>query len=308
MFRRLLVCVLLAAPALSFAASKEIVDLQRDVALLQQQLRDLQRSQDEKFAGLMELARQAVDGSNKANTGTAVIQNSLGKSLEDLQRQVVSPVVGLGTRMDNMSNDVRTLQQAVSDMASLMAKMQTQLNDLSTAVKAINLPSVAPPGQTGSGVGSTPGGTGDGAPMPAMDLYNNALRDKTSGKLDLAVQGFTDYLKYYPTGDLAPNSQFYIGMIHFGQGNYEAAASEFDMVLEKYQENSKTREARLYKGRALVKIPGHKTEGADEFAELIKRYPGSDEAKQACSERMALGLRCAAPAAAPHNAAKKGKR
>ena len=60
-FRRLLVCVLLAAPALSFAASKEITELQRDVALLQQQLRDLQRSQDEKLSALLELTRQAVD-------------------------------------------------------------------------------------------------------------------------------------------------------------------------------------------------------------------------------------------------------
>jgi TolA-binding protein len=308
MFRRLLVCVLLAAPALSFAASKEIVDLQRDVALLQQQLRDLQRSQDEKFAGLMELARQAVDGSNKANTGTAVIQNSLGKNLEDLQRQVVGPVVGLGTRMDNMSNDVRTLQQAVSDMASLMAKMQTQLNDINDRLKVMSAPPLQAPQQSGPGGGGTPGG-GEGAPMPAMDLYNNAMRDKGSGKLELALSEFGDYLKYYPTGDLAPNSQFYIGMIHFGQGNYEAAASEFDMVLEKYQENSKTKEARLYKGRSLVKIPGHKTEGADEFAELIKRYPTSDEAKQACSERMALGLRCAAPpAGASRTTSKKGKR
>jgi TolA-binding protein len=295
MFRRLLVCVLLAAPVVSFAASKEIVDLQRDVALLQQQLRDLQRSQDEKFAGLMELARQGVDGANKANTGTAVIQSSLGKNLEDLQRQVVGPVVALGTRMDNISNDVRTLQQAVSDMSSLMAKMQSQLNDINDRLKVMSAPPLqAPP--PGSVAGGVPGGASDGAPMPATDLYQNALRDKGSGKLDMALQEFSDYLKYYPTNDLAPNSQFYIGMIHFGQGNYEAAAHDFDMVLEKYGDNnSKAKEARLYKGRSLVKIPGHKTEGADEFAELIKRFPGTDEAKQACSERMALGLRCAAP-------------
>ena len=50
MFRRVLVCILFAAPALSFGASKEIMELQRDVALLQQQIKDLQRSQDDKFA------------------------------------------------------------------------------------------------------------------------------------------------------------------------------------------------------------------------------------------------------------------
>lgn len=300
---RLLVCLLLAAPVSSNGASKEIVDLQRDVALLQQQLRDLQRSQDEKLAALTELVRQAVEGAGKANTNTAIIQSSLSKTLEEQQRQVVAPVVGITTRMDNLSNDVRTLQQAVSDMAAMMAKMQSQLSDISQQVQAMTKPPAPPPpGGTTSGVPGTD--SGGAPPMPATDLYNNAMRDKGSGKLDLALQEFSDYLRWYPTGDLAPNSQFYIGIIHYGQGNYEAAAQDFDMVLEKYQENSKTREARLYKGRALVHLPGHKTEGADEFAELIKRYPGTDEARQACTERQALGLRCGVPAAS----AKKGSK
>src|SRR5437588_5108726 len=134
MFRRLLVCVLLAAPTLSFAASREIQELQRDVSLLQQQIRDLQRAQDEKFAALTELARQAIDAGNKGSTGVAVIQSSLNQSLRDLESKVVTPVVNQGVRIDNMSNDMRTLQQAVSDLASVMSRMQAQLTDLSNAV------------------------------------------------------------------------------------------------------------------------------------------------------------------------------
>ncbi|HXB73311.1 MAG TPA: tetratricopeptide repeat protein [Candidatus Acidoferrales bacterium] len=305
----LLVCVLLAAPALSFAASKEITELQRDVALLQQQLRDLQRSQDEKLAALLELARQAVDTANKANTGTAIMQSSLSKNLEEQLKQVVGPVVGMNARMDAVSNDVRTLQQAVSDMGSLMAKMQSQLNDLTTAVKAINIAPVPPP-QPGTTIGGAPGGVPgqEAPPMQATDLYQNAMRDKGSGKLELALQEYADYLKWYPTGEFAPNCQFYIGTIHYGQGNYEAAAKDFDKVLEMYGETSKTKEARLYKGRSLVHLPGHKTEGADEFLELIKGYPGTDEAKQACSERIALGLRCPAPGAPTRSTGKKGNK
>src|SRR5471030_3511968 len=128
-FRRLLVCLLFAAPTLSFAASKEIVELQRDLGMLQQQVKDLQRSQDEKFAGLQVLVQQAVDGANKATTSVAVIQSSLGQSLKDQQGQVVGPVVVLGTRMDTMSNDLRTVQQAVSDLAGVMSRMQAQLTD-----------------------------------------------------------------------------------------------------------------------------------------------------------------------------------
>ena len=128
-------------------------------------------------------------------------------------------------------------------------------------------------------------------------MYNAARQDYVSGKYDLAVQEFNDYLKYYGNTSYAPNAQFYIAMIHFAQGNYEAAVKEFDMVLEKYPDNNKTADALLYKGRALVKMPGHKTEGANEFMEVIRRYPKSDQAVQACTERKALGLNCGAPAA-----------
>jgi len=296
-----LVCVLLAAPTLSFAASREIQELQRDVSLLQQQIRDLQRAQDEKFSALTELARQAIDAGNKASTGVAVIQSSLTQSLRDQEAKVVTPVVNLGVRMDNMSNDMHTLQQAVSDLASVMSRMQAQLTDLSNAVKLIGAPPTAPP----QPLGSNPGGSAEAPPMPATDLYNHAMADKTSGKLDLASQEFADYLKYYGNTELAPNAQFYIGTIHFGQGNYEAAVRDFDMVLEKYQDNPKTADARLYKGRSLVRMQGHRTEGADEFKELIKRYPGTDQARQACSELTSLGLRCAPPVAGAKGASKR---
>ena len=304
-FRRLLVCVLLVAPNLSmplFAASKEIVELQRDLGMLQQQVKDLQRSQDEKFAGLQVLVQQAVDGANKATTSVAVIQSSLGQSLKDQQGQVVGPVVVLGTRMDTMSNDLRTVQQAVSDLAGVMSRMQAQLTDLGNAVKLINTPLAAPPQQPGS----TPvPGAAEVPPIPANALYDNAMRDKGSGKLDLALQEYADYLKWYGNTDYAPNAQFYIGMIHFGQGNFEAAVKDFDMVLEKYQDNTKTPDARLYKGKSLVRMQGHKTEGADEFKELIRRYPNTDSAKLACTELTSLGLRCSAPPAAPKSTAKR---
>ena len=143
--------------------------------------------------------------------------------------------------------------------------------------------------------------------MSATDLYKHAEADRGSGKLDLALQEYADYLKYYGNTELAPNAQFYIGIIHYGQSNYEAAVRDFDMVLEKYQDNPKTADARLYKGRSLVRLQGHRTEGADEFKELIKRYPGTDQAKQACTELTSLGLRCSAPAAGPRGAAKRSR-
>ena len=302
--RSLLICVLLAAPVLAPAASKEIQELQRDVALLQQQIKDLQRSQDEKFATVTELARQAVEAANRANTGVAVITSNLDKNLREQTDKVTAPLQGFGTRVNEMGGDVRTLQQAVGDLTALLGRMQAQLTDISNSIKVMQTPPAPPPSSTGG----APAGASDVPPMSAQKLYETARGDYSGGKYDLAVQEFADYLKYYGNTDLAPNAQFYIAMTHYGQKNYDDAVKEFDMVLEKYPDNNKTAESLLYKGRALVKTPGHKTDGANEFMEVIKRFPKTDEATQACNERKSLGLNCGAPASPAVRAPAKRKK
>src|SRR5262249_34363498 len=143
MIRRTLVCsailtaLLTISPPPSSGASKEIQELQRDVAQLQDMIRALQRSQDEKLTRLDTLVQQSLNSANDAGKSVAVIQSSIQGSLTDMQNKVSAPVVGLNKRMDDMSNDMRTLQQAVSDLASAVSKMQSLLNDINIGVKSI---------------------------------------------------------------------------------------------------------------------------------------------------------------------------
>ena len=306
--RSLLVCLLLGIPALAPGASKEIQELQRDVALLQQQIKDLQRSQDEKFAAVTELARQSIDAANRANTGVAVITSNIEKNLRDQTEKVATPVVGLSTRLGEMGGELHTVGQAVGDLTALMSRLQAQLTDISNAIKVMQAPPAAPPGQAAQPAQpGQPLAANDAPPMPAETMYNSARQDYVSGKYPLAVQEFADYLKYYGNTGFAPNAQFYIAMIHFVQQDYATAVKEFDMVLEKYPDNNKSAESMLYKGRALVKMPGHKTEGGNEFMEVIRRFPKSDQAGQACDERKKLGLNCGAPAAPARTPTKRKK-
>jgi tol-pal system protein YbgF len=301
MFPRLCVWVLVASPTLAFAASKEILELQRDLTQLQQQVRDLQRSQDEKFAALQVLVQQAVDNASKANTAVAVIQSGFQQNIRDTETKVVAPVVGLASRMDQVSNDLRTVQQAVSDVTGLMAKLQAQLTDVGNAVKVMQAPAPPPPAQT------TPGGASavpETPTIPATDLYSNARRDMSGGKLDLALQEFSDYLKWYGNTDLAPNAQYYIAYIHSSQGDYDHAVAEFDMVLEKYPDNSKTPDSLYNKGLALTKM-GRRTDGAQEYRELIQRFPANDLSKRACDQLKGMGLSCGARAGTPAKSAPK---
>src|SRR5215471_5676841 len=294
MFPRILVCSLLAAamlsltPAPSSGASKEIQELQRDVAQMQDQLKQLQQSQDRQLAEIRVLVQQSVSAANDATRSVDVIQSGFQQNLRDQESKVVTPVVGLNTRMDSMSQDMRTVQQAVSDLTGMISKMQTQLSDLGNTIKVMQAPAPPPPGTSlspgGGGPGASTAPPSNEAPtISATDLYANANRDRTGGKLDLALQEYADYLRWYGNTDLAPNAQYYIASIHASQGDYESAIREYDMVLEKYSDNNKTPDAIYGKGIALTKT-GRRTDGAREFQELIKRFPNNALAAQACTQ------------------------
>ncbi len=299
--RGLAVVALLWVPSLAFGASKEIQELQRDVAQLQEMVRSLQQSQNERLAAITVLVQQAVDAANKANTSVAVLESGLRQSIRDQEAKVVTPVVGVGAKVDQMITDFQAMRESVNDMASRLSKLQTQMVDVTNAVRTIQAPPAPPPGATGAP-------TASGAPpVPAETLYQNAQRDRLGGKADLALQGFSDYLKYYGNTELAPNAQYYIAEIHFSQGDLDSALKEFDMVLERYPDNNKTADALYMKGQTLVKM-GRKTQGGQEFRELMKRFPGSDMANKACTQLKALGYACtsARPAARTPTRRKKG--
>jgi TolA-binding protein len=173
---------------------------------------------------------------------------------------------------------------------------------LRITVKILQAP---PPSATGSTIGAAGPPTIDAPTVSATDLYNNATRDRSSGKLNLALNEFSDYLKWYGNTELAANAQYYIASIHYSEADYHDALREFDLVLEKYpSDNNKIPEALYYKGMTLTRM-GKQTAGAEEFQELYNRFPSRDLARQACSQLLSMGLRCASTDAA---ASKSGVR
>jgi TolA-binding protein len=315
MFRSFSVLILLAAlaspPSAPAAASKEIQELQRDVALLQQMVKELQAAQDKKFADVLSSTQQAVESANRANTAIASIQSSLQQSLRTQEDKVVAPVVGLSTRMDTLTTELRATEQNLTDLSSQLTKILATLDDMKQAIKVIQAPPMAPPpADSGSasqpGASSTttaPGGQTASAdcgslPGSSVDTYNNARHDYESGNTDFALTEFADYLKCFEKTPLASNAQYYIGMVHYVKGEFDTATKDFDLVLEKYPENAnKNPESRYYKGMSLLK--SHKpTEASTEFKELILRHPRTDLAAQACKQLESLGMHCPSPAPA----------
>ncbi len=279
---RFALLVVLALPGV-YGQKKEIMEMQRDILQMQDQLRSLQRSQDEKLAGIQVLLQQTLEVANKASTATAVLEASLRDKLKDQEKNLVVPVAALGTKVDQMSNDFSSVRESMADLTSRVGKLQNQVADLSTAIRIISAPPAPPPG-------TSPASPQSGGPPPgtsAEQLYTAAMRDRTSGNADLSIAQFIDYLKYFGNTDLAPNAQYYIGEIEYLRGDYTASLAAFDKLLEAYPDNSKTPDALLLKGRALVKS-GYKAEARKEFESLIKKFPAHENSAKARTELRAL--------------------
>src|SRR5579872_6476447 len=278
-FSRLIPAAVLLFPIICSAASKEIVELQRDVAQLQDQVRNLQTAFDTRLAQLQLLVQQAADSANRASSSVAGLQGAIQEQLRQQGKDVSGPVANFNTKIEELTNSFQQVQNGIADVTARLGKLEQQMVDLKNAVSTMPSPGAPPPGNSG---GTMPVGppTSSVPPIPATTLYTNANRDRLGGKNDLALQEFNQYLQYYNNTDLAPAAQFWIGNIYFDQGDFEKALNAFDAVLERYSNNNKTPDALYMKGRTLVKLD-RRTAGANEFRELIRRYPGSDAATKA---------------------------
>lgn len=278
----------LPVPSLLAQKREDILSIQRDVAQLQDQVKQLQTSQDQKLAELEGLIKQALDQSNQASGSMASLQRTLTDRLNDQQAKVAGPIAVLGTKIDQSSDDVRAVRENLAALSNRVANLDNKLSDISSAVRTLSQPAAAPPPPAS---GAPPAAAG--APIPpegtsAESLWLNAFRDYSSGKDDLAMMEFNDYLKYFPTAENAASAQYYVGQLYNRAKMFDDAVQAFDAVLERYPDNPKTPDALYGKADALAH-GGHRSEAAAEFKDFLTRFPTHSLARNAQAQLRDLG-------------------
>jgi len=282
----------LPAPSLLAQRREDILSIQRDVAQLQDQIKQLQTSQDQKLTALESLIKQALDQSNQASASMTALQRTLTDRLNDQQSKVAAPIAVLGTKVDQSSDDVRAVRENLAALSNRVANLDNKLSDISSAVRTLSQPQSAPPPPASGG----PPAAG-GAPIPpvgtsADSLWLNAFRDYSSGKDELAMMEFNDYLKYFPSAENAASAQYYVGQLYNRAKMYDDAVKAFDAVLERYPDNPKTPDALYGKADALGH-GGHRNEAAAEFKDFLARFPTHSLARNAQAQLRDLGTAAA---------------
>src|SRR5215475_4905460 len=109
---------LLLIPVCSFGVSKEIVELQRDLASLTDQVRTMQSNTSEKLTALTVLVQQTLDASNGANKAVAGLEQHMNQRFEQETSKSGQSVAAIGVKVDQMRNDYSSMRDAMNDLVS----------------------------------------------------------------------------------------------------------------------------------------------------------------------------------------------
>ncbi len=249
--------VLLAWTQPGEAANKDMERLQIQMAGLQSQIGELARAHEESLRELRRL-----------NELLAEQNASFKKTLQDQRVQ----------------------DEAISAALRDLGERLSELNEKYQSLKAAPAPpvAVADPAGLPPMAGTPPGVPGAAAPTPAApppaaapaprELYSQAYADFARGNYDLAVQGFSEYIKSYPGTDFTDNAQYWVGECLYGKKQYNEAIEAWNTLFRDYPSSDKLPDARVKKGMALERL-GRRSQALVEYRFVIDRYPNSPAAR-----------------------------
>jgi tol-pal system protein YbgF len=109
--------------------------------------------------------------------------------------------------------------------------------------------------------------TGD----PRAD-YDQAYRLVTAGRYDVAETAFRQFLTAYPSDELAPDAQYWLGESLYAHGEYAAAAEEFKAGYQKYPKSRRAPDSLLKLGLSMAGLD-YRDEACKMYALALKQYP-----------------------------------
>lgn len=280
MIKRVLSPLLIASTIITIsgcAMQSEFVDLENEVNRMkvillqaQREVSELQKSQqpqqDDHIA--VEIKEQFAKMDSQ-NTG----------SIEMLQKNQAD----FENRFTQLATDVQVIQGSVEENTHRMAELTENSDDHDAAIQEIsrrldNLEAMK--GEEGRKQQEMPVPSGGVAASTPSELYNQSYKDYMSGNYDLAIEGFYNYLRQSPTGNLAPNALYWIGECYYSKGDYAKSVTVFESVTIDYPKSDKIVSAFLKMGYGYEKLKNNDMAKLY-FKKVVEQFPYSSEASLA---------------------------
>jgi tol-pal system protein YbgF len=277
--RCLLPLVLLATGA-CFATREDVQALHTDVQSLRA---DNARSDSARRAAL-----------DRVVTSLNVVRDSLGllsTRVVKMQGDVRGDLYNVGQQLVQIQELTGQSQQRVQE---LRASLEAKQSDIQSSTGPTSVPPAmgtagapttgagAPSPSSSSaaarpGAATTPVPTAGGATPGPNQLFQISLEQLRRGSPGAARTGLQTLLQQYPTSDLVPDAQFYLGEAYHQEGNAAGADSAYAAVVSRFPTSPRAPTA-LYKRALGMEEKGNVVGARGLLNDLVTRYPRSDEA------------------------------
>lgn len=285
--------------------------LQRRVEQLEEQLVDMQVT----IGTLETLARSGGGGGSSASSGGGGLSGGDAAKLEGMETQIRA----LSSEVQRLTSQVRQLGGGgnrgdaggnydggrpaayaeaerparpsgnASASSSFGSTTVTQGRDpIGSMIDSEPLPPPQANGRETTVAALPPAASNSSAKQEYETAYGHLLRQDYGA----AEAAFDQFLKTYPSDQLAGNAQYWLGETHFVRGNYKAAAGAFLKGYQNFAKSNKAPDSLLKLAMSLDKL-GQKDAACSSFGELVTRFPESPEhiKSKAAAEQKRLACR-----------------
>lgn len=270
MLRSFEVCIGIAALTLlaprpaSAAANKEHAQLMAEIRMLQEQQQQLQAMLGSLGDAMKALSAKLDDqaGANrKAMADQALTLNNIGDTVRVLREKVDDTSV----RVSSVSQEIAALRQAIASAqyTAPPAAPPATPTGAEPGAPETTPPATVPPSTAPSTlpVGQSP-----------QQAFDTARDDYMAGRYDLAVDGFTSFIRAFPRHPNAPEAQYDIGQAYFNQGKYPEARQALQQVIDTYPQSPSAPEAYFKLGQTYERM--NQIDLAKRAYEtVVKNYP-----------------------------------
>jgi tol-pal system protein YbgF len=189
----------------------------------------------------------------------------------------------MAQRVDAQQEELRQLRGRIEELQNENATLRKQQRDLYADLdKRLNQAVTAATTAANTAASSPP------APAPEGDelgLYNKAMEQLRARNYPAAVEGFRTLAATYPNGQMADNTQYWLGEAYYVTAEYDHAAAAFQRVLSTWPNSRKAPDAMLKLGYTQIE-QNKVAAGRATLQQVLARFPDSDAAKLA-AERLA---------------------
>lgn len=222
----------------------------------------------------------------------------LQKRLELLEANVQGTVdaqkvmADYGARFDQFTTDMQLLQgkleennfrlaelnQKLDDKGFKIAELESRLAELEAKIKPLIGEAAAEPGKKPAAE----------AGLEPSEAYRQSKADYDKGNFELAIAGFRNYLKQFPTASQADNAQYWIGESFYAKKDYDKAIDSFQKMLKDHPRSGKAPAAKLKIGYSYLNEKN--TAKAKEYLNrVVREHPASNEADLARDKLKKIG-------------------